>query len=69
MKIRIPEPSSWRPDGSHLFAFGEYRVPEDMSEEHAKRAIDEGAAVLVDGETSAPAKTSKPKAAAAKPST
>lgn len=48
MKIRIPEPTSWRADGSRLFAFGEYRVPEDMSQEIAELAVSEGAASVVE---------------------
>lgn len=59
MKIRIPEPTSWRPDGSHLFAFGEYRVPQDMSQELAELAISEGAAVVVDAGDEPAAKPKK----------
>lgn len=52
--IRIPEPTSWRPDANHLFAFGVYRVPEDISEEFARRAVSDGAAVVVDDEAAEP---------------
>ena len=45
--IRIPEPGTWRADANTLFHFGDYRVPLDMSEQLAQRAIDEGVAVLV----------------------
>lgn len=65
MKIRIPEPTTWRPDGM-LFAFGDYRVPEEMSEELAKRAVAEGAAVVLDdGDASQAAKAKPAKARAA----
>lgn len=73
MRIRIPEqPGTWRPDGARLFHFGEYRVPEDMSEELAKRALEEGAASVVGDApdatvaptpTPTPAPTAKPKPA------
>lgn len=48
MKIRIPEPTSWRPDARRLYAFGTYRVPEDMPEELARQAISDGVATLVE---------------------
>lgn len=44
--VRIPE-GTWRPGPGRLFHFGTYRVPEDMSEALAQRAIDEGVAVAV----------------------
>ena len=47
MRIRIPEPSAWRPNAATLLHFGEYRVPEDISVELAERALAEGAAALV----------------------
>ena len=45
--IRIPAPNTWRPDARMLFHFGDYRVPQDMSEELAERAIAEGVAELL----------------------
>jgi hypothetical protein len=47
MRIRIPEPTTWRQPG-RLYHFGDYRIPEDMSLELAERAIAEGAAVLIE---------------------
>jgi hypothetical protein len=48
MKIRIPESKGqFRNDGSRVYAFGEYRVPEDMPEEVAKAAIEAGVAEVV----------------------
>jgi len=44
-------PSNWRPDGSHtsrLLHPGDYRVPDDWSEEFAARAIAAGVAVVVE---------------------
>lgn len=46
-RIQIPE-GTWRPDAQQLFHFGVYRVPEDMPEELAQRAVDEGVAVVVE---------------------
>lgn len=74
MKIRIPEPTSWRCAGK-LYAFGIYRVPEDMSAEEAQRALDENAAERVEEPKAeaAPVKPAQPAAvkpaqpAAAKP--
>lgn len=51
--IRIPE-GTWRPDPGRLFHFGTYRVPEDMPEALAQRAVAEGVAVVV--EDAAPAR-------------
>lgn len=45
--ISISEPNTWRPDGKTLLHFGTYRVPEDMSDELAARAVAEGVAVEV----------------------
>lgn len=59
MKIRIPEPTSWRPDGQRLFAFGEYRVPQDISQELADLAVSEGAAVVVKEDDESSAKATK----------
>lgn len=47
MRIRIPEPRTWRASATRLYHFGEYRVPQDMPEDLARLAIDEGAAELV----------------------
>lgn len=45
--IRIPAPGTWRPDSRSLYHFGDYRIPLDMSEELAARALAEGVAVTV----------------------
>lgn len=45
-QIRIPE-GTWRTDG-RLFHFGTYRIPDDMSEELAQRAVSDGVAVVVE---------------------
>lgn len=45
--IRFAE-KNWRPDESTLVHTGDYRVPQDMSEDLAQRALEEGAAVAVD---------------------
>jgi len=44
--IRFAE-RNWRPDAQTLISTGDYRIPLDMSEELAQRALAEGAAVLV----------------------
>lgn len=41
-------PSNWRPDEFTLYHPGDYRVPEDWSEDLAARAVDAGVAVVVD---------------------
>lgn len=41
--IRIPE-GTWRPDAARLYHFGTYRVPQDMPEDLARRAVAEGVA-------------------------
>jgi hypothetical protein len=46
--IRITaQQGTWRPDLRTLYHFGDYRVPLDMSEELAARALAEGVAELV----------------------
>ncbi len=45
--IRIPE-GTWRPEHGRLFHFGTYRVPEDIPEALAQRAVAEGVAVIVE---------------------
>lgn len=40
--LHIPEPTSWRPDAQTLLHFGDYRIPLDISEELAARAVAEG---------------------------
>lgn len=65
MRIRIPEPSSWRV-GQKLYAFGEYRVPQDMPVDLADQALQEGAAVLVEDAKPQTAKR-KPTAVGVKP--
>lgn len=60
MKIlRIPEPESWRPEPELLFAFGDYRVPLDMSEELADRAVAAGVGTLVETKVADPAPETK----------
>lgn len=44
--IRFAE-RNWRPDARTLISTGDYRIPLDMSEELAERAVREGAAVVV----------------------
>lgn len=51
--IRIPE-GTWRPEQGRLFHFGTYRVPEDMPEALAQRAVAEGVAVVVEDADPAP---------------
>ena len=46
--IRIPA-GTWRPDSRSLYHFGDYRIPLDMSEELAARALADGVAELVPG--------------------
>jgi hypothetical protein len=46
--LRIPEPTTWRPDRSTLYHFGDYRIPLDMSEELALRAVAEGVGTLIE---------------------
>lgn len=59
--IRFAE-RNWRPDEGSLVSTGDYRVPEDMPEELAQRALEDGVAVLVvGGEEKPPAKTKKAK--------
>lgn len=48
MKLIRIAAGNWRPDGRQLFHFGTYRVPEDMPESLARRAVEEGIAVIVD---------------------
>lgn len=45
--IRFAE-KNWRPDSATLISTGDYRIPEDMPFELAQRAVDEGAAVVVE---------------------
>lgn len=49
--IRIPEPTTWRPDARTLLHFGTYRVPEDISADMAAQAVSEGVAVVVEDAT------------------
>lgn len=62
--VRISEPATWRPDSKTLLHFGTYRVPEDMSEELAARAVADGVAQWVQTERetkpAAPALETKP---------
>lgn len=60
--IRFAE-KNWRPDDRTLISTGDYRIPEDMTPELARRAVEEGAAVVVVSAEPAPA----PSAAAKKP--
>ena len=43
--------TNWRPDDCTLLGSGDYRVPLDMSDELAKRAIAEGVAEYRDAES------------------
>ncbi len=45
------EDKNWRPDDKTLINTGFYLIPRDMSEELARRALAEGVAVLVEGDT------------------
>lgn len=38
---------TWRPDARTLFHFGDYRIPLDMSEDMAARAVAEGVGEIV----------------------
>lgn len=55
MRIRFAE-NNWRPDAATLVSTGDYRIPEDMTQELADRAIAEGAAVLIVEEQAPPPK-------------
>ena len=64
--LRIPEPTTWRPDGATLVHFGDYRIPIDISAELAERAVAEGAGTIIEAkvilqspETKAPRKAHK----------
>ena len=57
--ICIPEPNSWRPEPGVLYHFGLYRVPEDMSDELAQRAVAEGAAQEVETKPAPPVAATK----------
>lgn len=46
---------NWRPAPGVLISTGDYRVPEDMPEDLAQRAVSEGAAVFVMPPPPAPA--------------
>lgn len=46
MVIRF-QPNNWRPDSRTLISTGDYRIPLDMSEELANRALSEGVAIVV----------------------
>jgi hypothetical protein len=50
MKIIRFQPNNWRPDAATLISTGDYRIPTDMSEELAERALAEGAAALLSEE-------------------
>ncbi len=54
MKIlRIPD-GTWRPDARTLFHFGDYRIPLDMSEEMADRAVADGVGTIVENKLADP---------------
>lgn len=59
--IRLSE-RNWRPDDATLVHTGDYRVPQDMSEALAERALADGVAVLVE-EAAPPAPAPMPPAA------
>lgn len=60
-RIRIPEPHSWRPDSRTLFAFGVYRIPQDIDADLAARAVAESVAVEEpDEQVSEPEQSIKP---------
>ncbi len=45
------EDKNWRPDDKTLINTGLYWIPRDMSVELARRALADGVAVLVEGDT------------------
>ena len=47
MKYLLSIPAAWRPDGVKIIHAGDWRVPEDLSEELAQRAMKEAGAVKV----------------------
>lgn len=57
MKYVIRFETNWRPDERTLLGSGDYRVPLDMSDELAQRAIAEGVAEYRDAE---PARSAEP---------
>ncbi len=61
--IRFAE-RNWRPDAATLISAGDYRIPEDMPEELAQRALSEGVAELLSDEA-APQPTPKARKAKA----
>lgn len=56
--LRIPE-GTWRPDDASLYHFGDYRIPQDMSEDMAKRAVAEGVGSIVEDKRADPAPETK----------
>jgi hypothetical protein len=60
---------NWRPDERTLIHSGDYRVPSDLSEELAQRAVEDGVAevVKVAKPAAEPAQAAEPAAPAEKP--
>lgn len=63
--LHIPEPTSWRPDARTLLHFGDYRIPADISEELAARAVAEGVGTVTENKLAAPAPETKRRKAGA----
>lgn len=69
MKILRIAQGTWRPDANTLLHFGDYRVPLDMSEELAGRAVAEGVGSLIEAKVADPMPEAKAAKAGRKSST